>query len=70
MIFEEYEFEKTILTNAFIGKILKLYGYGKEGDFSKKERELGIYQYIKLGNKKKLWHIHGIATRQKSIILG
>lgn len=65
-----FEFEKTICTNPSIGKILNLYGYGKEGEISKKEKELGIYQYIKLGDRKKLWHIHGIATRKKSIILG
>lgn len=47
-----FEFEKTICTNPSIGKILNLYGYRKEGEISKKEKELGIYQYIKLGDRK------------------
>ena len=65
-----FEFEKIIIPNISVGKIENRYGYGKKGNLRKKERELGIYQYIKLDENKKLWHIHGIATRRSSIILG
>lgn len=65
-----FEFEKIIIPNISVGKIKNRYGYGKEGSLREKEKELGIYQFIKLDENKNLWHIHGIATRKKSIVLG
>lgn len=65
-----FEFEKIIIPNISVGKIKNRYGHGKEGNLREKEKELGIYQFIKLDENKNLWHIHGIATRKKSIILG
>ena len=65
-----FEFEKTKFEDISIGKIKYQYQKGTEKDLTKKEENLGIYQYIKLDENKNLWHIHGIATRENSIILG
>ena len=65
-----FEFEKTKIEDISTGKIINQYEKGTEKDLTRKEKDLGIYQYIKLDENKNLWHIHGIATRKNSIILG
>lgn len=62
--------EKDVLkdkTNESIGKDDKL---NKKENVLNEEYDRDIYQYIELRkNNKKLWHIHGIATRYESIVL-
>lgn len=61
-------------TNESIEKLNE--SSGKDDELNKKENVLNeeydrdIHQYIELReNNKKLWHIHGIATRYESIVL-
>lgn len=62
-----FEFERSSIEKCSIGKIPRYY---KKGNVLNEEYDKDIHQYIELrGNNKKLWHIHGIATRYKSIVL-
>lgn len=62
-----FEFERSIIEKCSIWKIPRYY---KKENVLNGEYDKDIHQYIELRrNNKKLWHIHGIATRYESIVL-
>lgn len=64
------EFEKSTIANYSKEKVYKRYLRTKEG--TERQRELGIFQCVELPdeNNTYIWHIHGTALREKSMVMG
>ena len=64
------EFEKSTIADCSPGKVQKRYITTQEQ--TPQQKQFGIYQCTELPDAKKtaLWHIHGTAFRQNSLVMG